>query len=107
MNPAAFVVLCGAVVGACGWVGMVKHRAKAYGYLLYCLSLFALGTITMVNAPTLASICLAGICYAFSLLTIFAAASGQRKEGKTNAQQSVHEGQGNGLDAEEDGHRAH
>lgn len=101
---ALYVVILGSVVSLCGVLGMIKHTAKAYGYLLYCLGLFSLGTITMVDAPSLGSICLAGLCYLFALLSIFGAATAQRKEG-AHAQQPVHEGQGNGVDAEEGGRR--
>lgn len=101
---ALYVILLGSVVGLCGVLGMIKHTAKAYGYLLYCLGLFSLGTITMIDSPSLGSICLAGLCYLFALLSIFGAAFGQRKEG-ANAQQPVDEGQGDGVDAEEGGCR--
>lgn len=107
MIPAEWVVVIGTVIGAAGWLGMVKHRTKAYGYLLYSLSVFALGTVVMVDAPTIGSICIGGVCYLFALLTVFAAALGQRKERESIAQQSVDQGQVDGSHAEEDRHGAH
>lgn len=106
MIPAEWVVIIGSVIGGVGWLGMVKHRAKAYGYVLYSLSVFALGTVVMADAPTIGSICIGGICYLFSFLTVVGAAVAQRQERRAYAQQQVHEGQVHGGHAEEDRHGA-
>lgn len=106
MTPAGWVLILGAAVGTLGWIGMVKHRAKGYGYVLYSLGVFTLGTIAMLNAPTIGSICIGGVCYLFSFLTVVGAAVAQHQERKPNGQQSVHQGQVHGSHAEEDRHGA-
>jgi hypothetical protein len=101
--PAICFLALGVAVALLGLAGMKYQRAKGWGYLCYSLGLFAVGTVTMLNAPTLASICLAGLCYAFALLTVIGAAVAAGRGGE-HAEQSVHEGQDDGLAPEEAGH---